>query len=712
MKKINVLLLVLLLQAFFAGIGYSATWNVPTDFSTIQAAIDAAVNGDEIWVNSGTYLENIDFKGKAIVVMKLQSAPSKPIIDGTQAGSVVSFLSGEGSDSKLSGFNITNGNSSQGGGIKMINNSNPLILDCNIYLNKAYEGGGIYCGSNTDPATNPVIKGNVIKYNNAIGNVSSIPGGGGGIFCENASPKIIDNDIFCNTDFTVRTAPPFTLGGGGICLSGECNAEIYDNVMYTNTTQNGSGGAIACYKEDAPNAAPKIMDNTIYGNRALGTLVDAVSYTYMGTGGAISCKFAVDPRIADNDIYNNYAVKYGGGIELLGKPGLSHAGTRIMDNLIHENTCLEGGAPSIGGGIYCANKRNPGIYNNVLFVNEADLGGGIAISFNSDPLVRNNLIFENLAYDYGGGIYLFNGDSAKTLGLHSNTIAWNVAQGLNNFYGGGIYSNFYNVDVVSCIMWGNNASIGPNGGEIEFIGNGNQKLRINYSDVRGCNPQTVWVRVTSGIYSTLNSISQNPLFVSSPPTGKDYRLSHLAPNISPCINTGSPNITEVFGTTRTDNLLDEVGANLDMGFHYVGFTATYLPPNVELSLLTDCIAPPTSQQQIMFALYAGLRYAGRQYALLGSMSLGTIPLPGGLSLPFGWDAYYVFVLNNLTNPNIFQNFTANLDHLGRVRPNDPNGPVLWIIPPGLLSTGQNYYYAFSTVTPYDYVSSRVDITVQ
>ncbi|MCH9022482.1 MAG: hypothetical protein IID32_06930, partial [Planctomycetes bacterium] len=46
----------------------AATINVPGDQPTIQAGIDAAVNGDEVVVAPGTYNEIIDFLGKAITV--------------------------------------------------------------------------------------------------------------------------------------------------------------------------------------------------------------------------------------------------------------------------------------------------------------------------------------------------------------------------------------------------------------------------------------------------------------------------------------------------------------------------------------------------------------------------------------------------------------------------------------------------------------------
>jgi hypothetical protein len=43
--------------------------NVPEDFETIKAGIDAAENGDSVIVVPGKYLENINFEGKAIAVI-------------------------------------------------------------------------------------------------------------------------------------------------------------------------------------------------------------------------------------------------------------------------------------------------------------------------------------------------------------------------------------------------------------------------------------------------------------------------------------------------------------------------------------------------------------------------------------------------------------------------------------------------------------------
>ena len=63
----------------FTGAADAATIRVPVDQPTIQAAIDAAATGDTVLVSSGTYTEQIDFRGKAIAVAS-ESGPATTAI--------------------------------------------------------------------------------------------------------------------------------------------------------------------------------------------------------------------------------------------------------------------------------------------------------------------------------------------------------------------------------------------------------------------------------------------------------------------------------------------------------------------------------------------------------------------------------------------------------------------------------------------------------
>src|SRR3984893_10821563 len=82
------------------------TIHVPGDAATIQAGINAASGGDTVLVAPGTYVENIDFKGKAITVTS-SGGPTNTTIDGGQKGIVVNFANNETRASVINGFTIT-----------------------------------------------------------------------------------------------------------------------------------------------------------------------------------------------------------------------------------------------------------------------------------------------------------------------------------------------------------------------------------------------------------------------------------------------------------------------------------------------------------------------------------------------------------------------------------------------------------------------------
>ncbi|HJY64015.1 MAG TPA: hypothetical protein VJ455_07650, partial [Ignavibacteria bacterium] len=65
MKKIILVLSALVLMFQFS---FPVILNVPGTYSTIQEGINASVNGDTVLVEQGTYMENINFRGKRIVL--------------------------------------------------------------------------------------------------------------------------------------------------------------------------------------------------------------------------------------------------------------------------------------------------------------------------------------------------------------------------------------------------------------------------------------------------------------------------------------------------------------------------------------------------------------------------------------------------------------------------------------------------------------------
>lgn len=118
------------------------TLRVPADQPTIQAAINAAADGDTILVSPGTYYENLDFVGKAITLTSSAGA-AQTIVDGLARDPVVTFNNGEKRDSILSGFTIRNGGAPpfvpySAAGVR-VNGAGPSIFN-NIVTNNECDG--------------------------------------------------------------------------------------------------------------------------------------------------------------------------------------------------------------------------------------------------------------------------------------------------------------------------------------------------------------------------------------------------------------------------------------------------------------------------------------------------------------------------------------------------------------------------------------------
>lgn len=165
------------------------TRSVPSEFPTIQTAIDAAANNDTVLVAPGTYPEQINFHGKAITI-RSEEGPAVTIIDGGGAGTVVTFESGELATSVLEGFTIRNGNASFGAGMTMLGSS-PTIIG-NVFEFNSQGGGGFGAGIGGN-VSSPLVERNIFRNNSCDNQFLS----GVVSFVNSSSPRILNN-IFIN----------------------------------------------------------------------------------------------------------------------------------------------------------------------------------------------------------------------------------------------------------------------------------------------------------------------------------------------------------------------------------------------------------------------------------------------------------------------------------------------------------------------------------
>jgi hypothetical protein len=210
----------------------ASTYYVPDDFDTIQEAIDAAIDWDEIIVRDGTYPENIDFLGKTITV-RSEHGPYSAIINGgadiDTYIAIVSFENSEGADSVLDGFTITNGNGGFGGGIYCYA-AEPTISNCIITGNTAIGfGGGIFLCDWTGGDAAATIINCLITDNESILD-------GGGVYCGDTAPTIINCTISGNST---------TGDGGGIRSSANAFPTAFNTILWGNTADDGSPDEIS-----------------------------------------------------------------------------------------------------------------------------------------------------------------------------------------------------------------------------------------------------------------------------------------------------------------------------------------------------------------------------------------------------------------------------------------------------------------------------------
>ena len=118
------------------------------DFPNIQAAIQAANNGDIILLYNGVYTgpgnHDLDYLGKAVTVSSVNDTPKNCLIDCQGAGRGLYLHSGEGPNSVLRGVTVANGTPGGGGCGAFLHESSPTFIDCIFTGNNGGTGGAIY----------------------------------------------------------------------------------------------------------------------------------------------------------------------------------------------------------------------------------------------------------------------------------------------------------------------------------------------------------------------------------------------------------------------------------------------------------------------------------------------------------------------------------------------------------------------------------------
>ncbi|MBN1918062.1 MAG: right-handed parallel beta-helix repeat-containing protein [Verrucomicrobia bacterium] len=353
---------------------------------SIQAAIDAAVNGQIILVAPGTYKENlflwkpVKLQGWGAPSTRIQAGPVPPDEDNLW-GEKLQWLLDTGKVNLLPGQQLDYFRD-RTAGITILGNAQPFTspkpvpqppyqVD-GLTITGTAVGGGIYAVGYTK---------HVELSNNRLINCQGNYGGG------------------------IRSGTPTLLNatGDGYYSCHNEDMDIHHNEVFLNGAFVGAGG-IALFN----GTNYKVTENWIGGNFSL-------QY-----GGGIAHFGLSQGEIRNNVIFNNQAFDEGGGIMVTGEliPAGAPPGTLTQGagNVIIDKNLIQGNlSGDDGGGI------------RTLLVNGEDVR-----AFPSAPSqwhtiwILNNLIVNNSAADAGGGISL--DDTARAFVYH-NTIACNDSTG-------------------------------------------------------------------------------------------------------------------------------------------------------------------------------------------------------------------------------------------------------------------------------------------
>lgn len=336
------------------------TIRVEGTFGTIQAAIDAAGDGDVIEVGPGTYTGpgnyDIDFRGKAITV-RSAAGPQSTIIN--VAGAAANgenrrgfyFHQGEGSDTVLSGFTVRGG--------RVFGSEvppNPLPSAAHPI------GGGIYCESSSPTIVDCVITDCGAEL-------------GGGIGCVGGAPVIVDCVIEQCTAGGFGSAQSGGRGGG-VGLIAQANATLANCVIRGNVAYSNSFGAGLYFADSTATVAGSV----ITGNSAPGSV----------RGGGAYCTGSNTDVTFKNCIIAQNEADTGAGLYVEATSSAYGCRVDVINCTVAHNRLSVYPTQPIGGGIHSVG-ADIRVVSSIVWYN-----GGTAAVISGAPLAKDPVSYSNI----------------------------------------------------------------------------------------------------------------------------------------------------------------------------------------------------------------------------------------------------------------------------------------------------------------------------
>jgi len=365
------------------------------DAPGVQAGIDSAAAGDTVLVGPGTYMENLSFGGRDIVLLS-EMGPEVTTLDGSRRDeAVILFIEGETRAAVVEGFTITGGRGHRlilddppfGGGVYCSRRASPTIrknrfVDMTLEEPIASMGGGIAVLSEDDSDDlSPLIEENLFEDNSArLGGALVVLGGS----------TMIRGNVF-------RGNHSGTDGGAMFVWMRQGHPVIEDNAFWENVAGDKGGGLLV---SNMVRASVTVQRNLFVRNLSLGGDNDD-----RGSGGALLVA-DISGHVSRNTIVFNEGRGESpcsvGGLFLWGTPST----LIVEDNIIAFNR---------GCGVGCAIVADATMKSNLIWQNE---GGDLGVDNRECPASwsENQIFADPLFCDPANDDYTLRSDSPALTG--------------------------------------------------------------------------------------------------------------------------------------------------------------------------------------------------------------------------------------------------------------------------------------------------------
>lgn len=347
-------------------------------FDTLQAAIDAASEGDRVCVFAGVYEGITLWSGKDLEIIGV-SGPEPTVLDGGRDGSVLT-LRDLSEASLLSGFTVTKGYAITGGGLYLSGGA-PRLTDLLVTGNDAeYDGGGMFLTDTSATVSEVTVTENEAGWS------------GGGIMLEYSPATLQDVTVMENSSGDT---------GGGIALQ-RSPATLLDVNVSENYASEFGGGISMELREDAPRLTNvTVSRNHVEFHSGAGMYlwmdgtslelenVSVTGNTVDGYGGGVCLDYS-SGTLANLTVSGNNGV-HGGGIYV------NDSSVTLQDLTVTGNTSLYDG----GGGLYLHDSEVT-LTNVIVSHNSGDEEGGGVLSDDTTLTVMYSDLWGNTPSDADG----------------------------------------------------------------------------------------------------------------------------------------------------------------------------------------------------------------------------------------------------------------------------------------------------------------------